>query len=323
MQRGSAKGASQSRTNWADVLRAWLLHHRSSASDSLRRLIANRISSLMTWLVIGIALAMPVGMGVALDNLRNVGSSLDNPAQLSLFLRPELSTEAAEQVMQSLENRVDISSARLVSREAALEEFQQLSGFGDVLQNLDDNPLPNLIIVTPSVTRLDAEQAEVLRNALQELPAVDRAVLDMAWVQRLNALMLLSQRMVMAMGLLLALGVLLVIGNTIRLAIENRRDEIIIVKLVGGSDAFVRRPFLYTGVWYGLGGAAVAWLVISTTLWWLERPLAALALVYQSGFRVEGLGFAGGLQLLLLGAVLGLLGAWMTVGRHLSAIQPR
>jgi cell division transport system permease protein len=317
------KGASHARTQWSHVLKGWFMHHRSSARDSLRRLFANGFSSVMTWLVIGIALAMPGGLSLALDNVRVVGSSLDSPAQLSLFLRPEMSVEAAQRLQNILKQRPDVLSTRLVPRAEALLEFQQLSGFGDVLKHLDENPLPNLIIVSPANARMDAEIAAALQAEMQALPGVDRAVLDMEWVQRLNSLMQLSQRVVTALGVILALGVLLVIGNTIRLAIENRRDEIVIVKLVGGSDAFVRRPFLYTGIWYGLGGAVVSWMIISATLWWLEGPLTALAVLYQSGLRMQGLGLNGGLALLLLGALLGLVGAWLAVSRHLTAIQPK
>ena len=135
--------------------------------------------------------------------------------------------------------------------------------------------------------------------------------------------MQLSQRLVVVLAAILALGVLLVIGNTIRLAIENRREEIIVIKLVGGSNAFVRRPFLYTGLWYGLGGAVLAWLTVSLALWGLRAPLSALALLYQSDFALQGLGAYGGVQLMALGSALGLVGAWLAVARHLSAIQPR
>ena len=234
-----------------------------------------------------------------------------------------MSFEAAQQLQQRLDKREDVAATRLVSRQEALQEFQQLSGFGDVLRNLDDNPLPNLILVTPAAQRLDGEQAALLQAHLQQEAGVARAVLDMAWVQRLNALMHLSRRLVMVLAAILALGVLLVIGNTIRLAIENRRDEIVVVKLVGGSDAFVRRPFLYTGLWYGLGGASLSWIIVSAALWGLRGPLSALALLYQSDFHLQGLGTTAGLQLLLLGGALGLLGAWLAVARHLSAIQPR
>ena len=319
----SREGASHSKTGWGDIFWSWCLHHQLSAVDSLQRLLVSPFSSAMTWSVIGIALALPVGMSVALENVRSVSSGWESPAQVSLFLRAEMTLEAAQRLEQVLQRRPDVADTHLVSRQDALAEFQQLTGFGDVLRNLDDNPLPNLIIVTPRIQQLEADQAARLQAALQAEPGVERAVLDMEWVQRLNALMQLSQRMVLLLGAILALGVLLVVGNTIRLAIENRRDEIVVVKLVGGSDAFVRRPFLYTGLWYGLGGAVLSWLIVSFTLWWLRGPLSALALLYQSDFSLQGIGASGGLQLLLLGGVLGLVGAWLAVARHLSAIQPR
>ena len=317
------EGASQSRTGSKDMLRSWLQHHRLSCVDSLQRLLRNPFSSVLTWLVIGIALALPVGLSVGLENVKAVSGNLDSPAQISLFLRAEISFEAAQQLQQRLDRREDVAATRLVSRQEALQEFEQLSGFGDVLRNLNDNPLPNLILVIPAVQGRDGEQAALLQAHLQHEAGVARAVLDMAWVQRLNALMHLSQRLVMVLAAMLALGVLLVIGNTIRLAIENRRDEIVVVKLVGGSDAFVRRPFLYTGLWYGLGGAGLSWIIVSAALWGLRGPLSALALLYQSDFYLQGLGTVSGLQLLLLGAALGLLGAWLAVARHLNAIQPR
>ncbi len=316
-------GASQSRARLSDQLRAWLQHHRLSAGDSLRRLMRNPLASVLTWLVIGIALALPVGLSVALLNIRAVSGGWENPAQISLFLRTEMSLGAAQQLQQRLNEHDDIAATRLVSREEALAEFKQLSGFGDVLRNLDDNPLPNLILVTPRHAELGSGQAESLQQELEQQAGVQRAVLDMAWLQRLNALMQLSQRLITVLGAILALGVLLVIGNTIRLAIENRRDEIVVVKLVGGSDAFVRRPFLYTGLWYGLGGAVLSWLTVSLALWGLRAPLSTLAVLYQSDFSLQGLNAGAGFSLIVLGALLGLLGAWLAVARHLSAIQPR
>ena len=318
-----AGGAKTARASAGDQLRAWSQHHRLSSRDSLMRLLRNPLGSLLTWLVIGIAMALPVGLSVALENVKAVSGNWESPAQISLFLRNEMSLEAAQQIQQRIAQRRDVASTRLVTRQEALQEFQQLSGFGDVLKNLDDNPLPNLILVTPEADDLNPESAALLQAHLQQESGVARAVLDMAWVQRLNALMQLSQRLVAVLGAILALGVLLVIGNTIRLAIENRREEILVVKLVGGSDAFVRRPFLYTGLWYGLGGALIAWFTVSLALWGLRGPLSALALLYQSEFVLRGLGPAAGLILLGGGATLGLTGAWLAVARHLSAIQPR
>ena len=315
-----AGGASHRRMSLGGRLRSWLWHHRSSAADSLVRLLKNPLGSLLIWLVIGIALALPVGLWVMLDNVRAISGQWDSPARISLFLKPEVSMESARQIRNIVIRRKDVDSARLVSREEALEEFQQLSGFGDVLENLDENPLPHLILVNPA--RTDNKSAAILQRILEREAGVAQAVLDMAWLQRLNALMHLGQRLVLLLAAILILGVLLVIGNIIRLAIENRRDEILVVKLVGGSDAFVRRPFLYAGLWYGLGGAIVSWVTVSLALAGLREPLASLSLLYQSSFHLRGLDYVETASLLFLGSMMGLFGARVAVARHLGAIEP-
>jgi cell division transport system permease protein len=314
------EGAVQSKTSFVDRYRAWLRHHRLSAADSLQRLLDHPWSSLLTWLVIAIAMALPVGMNVALENARSASSNWDRPAQISLFLKAGLEEKAARQLQLKLVEREEIEESSLVTSDQALEEFRRTSGFGDLLESLDKNPLPNLIIVSPSV---EGNALAALQVQLQSLPEVDQAVLDMEWVQRLASLMTLGRRIVLAVGALLILGVILILGNTIRLAIESRRDEIVIVKLVGGSNAFVRRPFLYTGLWYGVGGGLLAGLLVSAALWFLGEPAHNLAQLYQSGFEVKGLGVMGGLNLIILGGLLGLAGAWLAVSRHLSEIEPR
>jgi cell division transport system permease protein len=316
------EGARASRTSWRDRYRAWQQHHRLSAADSLARVLENPLSSAMTWLVIGIALALPTGLDVALDNIGSLSGNWDGPAQISLFLQDKVSEERATALQAEFADRADVAEARFVSRDAALEEFRNLSGFADVLASLDYNPLPHLILVSP---RDGASQsgAAALRAELEAYPDVAQAVLDMEWLQRLNSLMELGRRLVLAVGGLLVLGVLLILGNTIRLAIESRREEIVIVKLVGGSNAFVRRPFLYTGLWYGVGGGVFAALLVAAALWFLRQPVDELARLYQSEFRLQGLGLMGGLNLVVLGGLLGLAGAWLAVARHLADIQPR
>lgn len=315
-------GASQSRTGLRDRLRAWLRHHRLSAADSMTRVMDNPVSSAMTWLVIGIALALPSGLNVALENVSQLSASWDSPAQISLFLQDGISDERAGELQVELAARGDVAQARFVSRGEALEEFRTLSGFADVLDSLENNPLPHVILVSP-VDSAQQSAALTLRDQLQELPDVAQAVLDMEWLQKLNRLMELGRRLVLAVGGLLVLGVLLILGNTIRLAIESRRDEIVIVKLVGGSNAFVRRPFLYTGLWYGVGGGLCAAVLVAISLWFLAWPVGELARLYQSEFRLAGLGIMGGLNLIILGGLLGLAGAWLAVTRHLVDIQPR
>ncbi|MEH6589417.1 MAG: permease-like cell division protein FtsX [Halioglobus sp.] len=316
------EGAIHSRTGFSDRYQAWLRHHRLSAADSLQRLLDKPWSSFLTWMVIAIAIALPVGMNVVLDNARSVSMNWDRPAQISVFLKSGQSLQAAQKLQLGLASREDIDDVVLVSSEQALAEFRLLSGFADLLDSLEKNPLPHLLIVSPEVN-IKGVKLEQLQLQLQDVPEVDQAVLDMEWVQRLSTLMTLGKRTVFAVGCLLLLGVVLILGNTIRLAIENRRDEIVIVKLVGGSNAFVRRPFLYTGLWYGVGGGLFAAVLVSVSLWYLDAPAEALAELYQSDFEIHGLGFMGGLNLIVAGGLLGLAGAWAAVSRHLSAIEPR
>lgn len=316
------QSARASRTGLLNRLSAWLQHHRLSAADSLVRVLENPAGSLLTWLVIGIALALPVGMNVALDNVSKVSEGWDSPAQISLFLQEGVSGERVQQLEAELAALEAVRETRFISREEALNEFRELSGFADVLANLEENPLPNLILVTP-VTALDEPAVSALRAELEENSEVAEAVLDMEWLQRLNTLMELSRRIVLAVGVMLVTGVLLILGNTIRLAIESRRDEIVIVKLVGGSNGFVRRPFLYTGLWYGVGGGVLAAILVSVSLWFLEEPIADLALLYESAFYLTGLGLMGALNLIILGGLLGLAGAWLAVSRHLVHIEPQ
>jgi cell division transport system permease protein len=315
-------GASLSRTDLRGHAKAWIQHHRLSAADSLMRVLDSPGSSVLTWLVIGIALALPVGLNVALDNVSQMSAGWDSPAQISLFLQREVSPDRLRELEGELGARQDVSETRIILREEALDEFRTLSGFADVLASLQENPLPDLILVTPDAA-LDGPGVSALRVELQGISGVAEAVLDMEWLQRLNSLMELSRRLVLAIGGMLVVGVMLILGNTIRLAIESRREEIVIVKLVGGSSGFVRRPFLYTGLWYGVGGGVLAALLVSAALWSLEKPISDLAILYESAFQLSGLGVMGSLNLVILGGLLGLAGAWLAVSRHLARIQPR
>jgi cell division transport system permease protein len=320
-RRAHSEGASEAKVQTNQKISSWLRHHRLMASDSFSRVVKAPFASLMTWAVLAIALALPASLYIFLNNAQLVTSNWDGTAQMSLFLKLEMSEKRSEQLADDLRQRSDIASVQYVSRAQALSEFKQFSGFGEALDYLDGNPLPSVLVVRPAAGKIN--QQEQLLQELQSLPEVDEAQLDLAWVKRLYYIMELAQRMVLALAVLLGIAVLLVVGNTIRLAIESRRDEIIIVKLVGGTNAFVRRPFLYTGIWYGLGGGLMAWGIINVSLIWLSGPVRALASVYSSSFELVGLGMADSLLLIISGTVLGWLGAWVAVGRHLGEIEPR
>jgi cell division transport system permease protein len=316
-------GAVQSKATLRDRIGAWRSHHQLVASESLRRMLSQPLASLLTWMVIGIALALPASLFIALENMQQLTVGWDGAARVSLFLRDTVTEDVGRRLGQRLAKRPDVASYTYISRQAALEEFSQLSGFGDLLAELPSNPLPAVVVLEPALGTSSAEAMGQLLAQIQQLPEVELAQMDLQWVERLYGLMALGKRVTLALALLLGLGVLLVAGNTIRLAIENRRDEILVVKLVGGTDAYVRRPFLYTGFWYGLGGSIVAWLLLTVAMLWLDGPVGSLAGLYDSRFELQGLGFSGTLMLAIGGVALGLSGAWLAVTRHLGAIVPR
>lgn len=317
------QGAVQSKTQWRDRLASWQAHHSTCALESLLRLLRRPLQSFLTWLVIAVATALPATLYVALQNVESLGYQWQDSSQISVFVSADASDQALTQWREDLRARDDIAELTYISPQQALDEFRTHSGLGDVLDDLEQNPLPAVLLVQPSLAASQGEPLQALLDTLQQNPLSDDARLDMLWVQRLEQLLTLASRAVFFFALLLGLGLLLVIGNTIRLAIESRRDEILVVKLVGGTDAYVRRPFLYTGLWYGLGGGVIALVLLALGLNWLATPVSQLANLYQSDFGLQGLSFIASLQLVLLAGLIGLAGAWLAVGRHLAAIKPR
>jgi cell division transport system permease protein len=314
-------GAVHRKTSARDRLGAWYAHHSDSAIESLLRLLATPLQSLLTWLVVAIAVALPAALFIALLNMQHIGGQWQNSSEMSVFLQRDADEEAVAQLRRSWAERPEIARISYISPTEALAEFRQHSGLGQIVDSLDRNPLPGVLLVLPANATPPAT-LEKLQTELQLEPLVAEVRIDMQWVKRLQQLIALAERVVIALAGLLALGLVLVIGNTIRLAIENRREEILVVKLVGGTNAYIRRPFLYTGLWFGLGGGIVAVLILSAGLHWLKVPVATLTELYQSHFRLQGLGFIGNLQLILLTGLMGVVGAWTAVSRHLAQIEP-
>ncbi|HEX4911289.1 MAG TPA: permease-like cell division protein FtsX [Permianibacter sp.] len=316
-------GAVLSKPSLLSRFKMWLHGHQDDAKKSLRDLLVTPFNSLLTFLVIGVALALPTTLHVALKYGQQVAGSFEGSSQITLYLKDSTTEAAAQTLVDKLKRDDQIASAQYQSREQSLAEFKQLSGFGDALDYLDENPLPAVVIVQPALGIKDAEQVELLVSRLNVLSEVQEAQLDLAWLRRLQALMQVGERVASALALLLGLAVILIIGNTIRLAIQNRRAEIEVIKLVGATDAFIRRPFLYSGLWYGLFGGVLAWVLVSVALWWLDDPVNQLAGLYQSQYRVIGLSFGEVLKVIAFATVLGLGGSWLSVTRHLREIEPR
>ncbi len=317
------QGAVHSKTSWRDKADAWTAHHSNSAFDSLLRLLETPLQSLMTWLVIAIAVALPAALFVVFNNVQQIGQTWQDSSQISVFLKTSSSPVQVQELRDRWAQRPDVALATYVSPAQALDEFKRGSGLGELADHLDENPLPAVILIKPKIGGNAPDVLNSLQQALIADPLVADVRLDMLWVKRLHQFISIAERFVAGLAGLLAMGVLLVIGNTIRMAIENRRDEILVVKLVGATDAYVRRPFLYTGLWYGVGGGMLAAILLAIGFWWLSTPVAQLADLYQSSFRLQGLGFIESLQLVLIAGITGLLGAWIAVARHLYLIQPR
>lgn len=303
-------------------LHVYLLRHAQVALNSLGRLYRAPLASLMTAAVIGIALALPAGLYLLTDNLQRLSTQWDGGISLSAFLHQRVSIKQAEALGNKLRAWPEIEKLQLITPQQALTEFRRLSGFGDVLDAIDENPLPVVLTLKPVASASDANSAARLLERLQSLPEVELAQLDLQWVKRFNAIVDIVRRSIWVMASLLGLAVLLITGNTIRLEIQNRRDEIEITKLIGATGAFIRRPFLYGGLWYGVSGAILATLLVELAFLQLREPVRHLSGLYQSGFSLQSLSFTASMGLLLAGALLGLLGAWLAVSRHLAAIEP-
>lgn len=303
-------------------MKTWLLRHLQVMVGSLGQLARAPFASVLTLIVIGITLALPAALYVMVDNLQRLSAGLETGGQISLYLKHELSEAAAQKLAHEIQAMPNVARVRYISRAAALAEFKQHSGFGVALDALDGNPLPAVLVVLPEPSTSPAT-IEALRTELARQRGVDLAELDLAWVQRLQALLALAERAIWLLAGLLAAAVLLIVGNTIRLAVANRQTEIEIIQLVGGTPAFVRRPFLYAGLYQGLLGGLTAWLLVELGLLFLSGPVQELTHLYASSFALTGLGFEAGSTLAIAGGALGWLGSRLAVGWHIARLIPR
>lgn len=298
-----------------------LQDHSRALNGSLHELLRKPVATLLTAFVIGLTLALPAGLDTVLRNLDVVGDNLQGSLRASLFLKDSVSAEQAQELSRALGKRPGVANSRYISREQALEEFKQHSGFGEALDLLKDNPLPAVIVVTPDHHAPQA-QTDALFKELANLPEVEQAQLDEKWLQRLYAILSLVQRAVLVIASALALAVVIVIGNTIRLDIERHREEIGVMKLIGAPDGFIRRPFLYTGLGYGLIGAVLACVLVAGAGALLAAPAHELAGLYDAEPALRGLAPEAMLAVFGAGLILGWLGAFWTVSRHLHQIEP-
>ncbi|HDZ39256.1 MAG TPA: cell division protein FtsX [Marinobacter sp.] len=317
-----ARGAKVSRSPWREQAESYFTHHRKVARDSAGRMWRTPVASLMTWTVMGVALALPVALLLLLTSLQGVSAGWESSARVTAYMKLSASLEQTRALADEIESDGRVAELELVDRDRALAEFRASSGLDDALDYLEENPLPHTLLITPKESARSADGVAALVTFIEGMDGVEQVQVDLGWLQRLNAMTDLLARAVWALAILLAAAVVLVIGNTVRLSIESRRDEILVAKLVGGTDGFVRRPFLYTGAWFGLGGGVVAWVLLQLSLWWLSGPVTRLAELYRSDFSLSSLSVDGALALIIAAMLLGWLGAWVAVKRHLDDIEP-
>ncbi len=299
----------------------WMTRHASTAIGALGRLSRQPFASLMIVLVIAVTLALPAAINVIVKNAQSISGSWDNALDFSVYLRQEITVDEAEGLASLIGQRADIESVELITADAALAEFKEQSGFGGALDQLSDNPLPHALVVRPSAGNTAASLA-LLQEEIGNLPEAELVQVDTEWVQRFHAILDIVRQAITIGSGLLGIAIVVIIGNTIRLDIENRREEIEVTKLIGASNAFVRRPFLWTGFWYGLLGGTFALLLVHYGLFLLKTPIARLAGLYQGNINVVSLDIAESSAIVGIAIFLGLFASWVTAARHMRRIEP-
>lgn len=303
-------------------IQAYFARHAQTLVGSLGRIVHQPFATLMTMGVVAVALALPLFLDLFLQNARDATSGWNDAFDLSVYMDKKASDARVETLAKLLRQREDVASVRVITAEQALAEFRKDSGFGKALDALSDNPLPDTLIVTPTLAASTPGGTDALKLAITAMADVQTVQLDTEWVKRLHAILNILRKVVLLTAGLLGVGIVLIVGNTIRLDILNRRAEIEVMKLVGASDGFARRPFLYSGLWYGLGGGAMALGAVALARAVLSRPVEELAKLYGSQFRLEGLPFTTGTAVLLAAAGLAWLGSWFAATRHIRGIDP-
>lgn len=296
-------------------------HALAQTSGVLRRMFASPLAALLNILVIGIALSLPAGMYAVLKSAQGMVAQLSRTPQISLFMAMNAKTEEIDALRVQLTRHPGIARVEFVARDKALEQLRQSSGLADVIAGLNHNPLPDAFVVYPKPG--EAQALDALRSELAKFPRVELAQLDSAWAYKLEALLRFGRTAVLILAGLLSLALVAITFNTIRLQILTRRDEIEVSRLIGATNGFIRRPFLYFGATQGLLGGTIAWLIISLSLQLLNHQLKALSELYASQFVLQPLSLGDSLSLLLFSLYLGWLGAWLSVARYLSQIEPR
>ncbi|WP_404341174.1 permease-like cell division protein FtsX [Pseudoalteromonas mariniglutinosa] len=289
---------------------------------SLGEMWRTPLASLMTIAVLGLSLTLPATLYLVVKNVSQVSSGFEEAAEISLFVKESMSEQETQTLVKRLALYPEVAQVEFISKDDALTEFKQVSGFGQALEYLAANPLPDVVVVTPTSRFRQVEAAEELLKKLQAEREVDFGKLDIAWLERLNALLSLLKESVITIALLLLTSVTLIIGNTIRLSIMDKKEEIQVMKLVGATNTFIHAPFLWTGIWYGVIGGLFSFICVALMMWWLSAAVSDVAGVYQTSFSLIGLTLSEFAVLVALATSLGFVGSYLSVNRYIKEIEP-
>jgi len=308
--------------NFVDKLHAYRDLHAHALFSSLGRLVASPFTSIMTIAVLAIAISLASGFYILVVNLQQLTGSLETSNQISLFLRDDVSDAHANKLADNIRKNDKVQSVKLITREQGLTEFRTYSGFGAAINALENNPLPIVIQVLPKNSLEDKQGLENLLENFQRSSEVDFAQVDLQWVERLQSIIAVARLFAILLNLMLGIAVLFVIGNTIRLELHNRRDEVVIAKLVGATNSFIQRPFLYSGFWIGFISGVAAWFIVTVLMLILRQPVEKLSGLYEGGFHLLFLSFTDTLALIFISSVLGVLGSWSVLTYQLRQLKP-
>ena len=300
---------------------AYLALHAQTLFSSLGKLLKTPLTSVITIIVLAVSIALATGFYALLTNAEQLTGNLEASNQISLFLKSNISDLEGRKLAERIKQSTDVKMVDLITQESALAEFRDYSGFGSALNALESNPLPVVIQVLPRNTLSSSKEVQQLVSELEQLEEVDIAQMDMQWVQRLQSMMALVQQGVILLSGILSFAVLFIMGNTIRLELEDRRDEVLIAKLVGATHAFIQRPFLYTGFWLGFFGGAMAWFIVTVIMLVLKSPIERLSELYDNSYEVLFLNFSESLILLFISSLLGVLGSWIVLHYQLKQMK--
>lgn len=305
-----------------EKIHALFSYHLQAASNSLNLLCRKSLATCMTVVVIAVALTLPTLFWVLTDNLKQLTADWQQSGHITLYLKPNLSTDDQTRLLTRISAMNEVGHARLKSAEEGLNELKQQEGMQDIMRYLPENPLPAIIEIIPALTITTASQMEQLYSRLQIFPEIDQAKLDMQWINRLEAILSVVSKTTHALMALLAFAVVLIVGNTLRLEIHNCHEEIQILKLIGATDPFIARPFLYSGIWYSLAGAILAVLLVNIFMLSVAIGAKQLISLYQMHYPITGLSVKQAYCLLFASIILGWLGAKISVKRQLASIEP-